>query len=877
MKYILIISVILSSYISIAEVAPKVWGRNVLTTWTTPGWYPHNQGVSCNNEGGVNNLSIKLQAAQNSMAMQRLVVTDKVLKYRFSGSASYATNGGILTISAECRDIKDKVLKSETLASFSGQAAKKEFSREFEIVADSKYLSLYINQKSSTNAASEAILSALCMQKLSDIPATGIELEEIVPTGEHGLVKYNTPLMLEYKIYNPLNCEVNARVDLSLSDFYNTNVGKITTSMKLKPQILNAGKIDLPKLSKIGFYRIAGSIKCDNFESVTLDTAITIIPEPNSKADPFFGINGIIMSPDMGKAVRSINIGAVGLSIVWADLEKQKGHYNFTNISNSCDIYNSLGLAVIGQVFTSPVIWRSPDWVMKQIDARRKDGLPPFYQSQYSEYADFCEKLADNFKGRIKNWEYIEEIDLSIARDPFTRDNYIGRIKAATTRFKKLDPGCHVDGVGVSGVDTMRAPYFQISRTLWDELHQDLDGFAFDQYESPRKFGNGEPKVLGPELSNTRKILQTAVEIIKPYNKKLAAIGEKGYCIVSSLPAGSPYAIEMANILAQCLIVTKSVPEISHFLYFTCFSYPEGNADYGLWKGLAGERKIPRPAVAGFRTVADLLSFTRFNQKPKFNEMIICYVFDKESGGSVASIWSLNGNKIKSSIPENDNFKTFNLMGNEFDATNFELSGAPVFFVSKLTSDKLTEVLQQGEYSVQNLKGNIEIFGSNKFRYNIRNITSRKITGKLKITSPEPLKNLILPDFSLDPGEVESRSINLPATEFDAINDNEILIQAQLANGTEDIKGYSRHYYISNDKAVPSIITLKGPDNLFPVDAQANGLWKNSDDLDAKIGLSWDKDNLYFTATVKDDSFFSANNVGNLWQSDAFQIAIDTK
>jgi len=877
MKYVITILLIISGYLAHAEATTKAWGCNILKTWSAPHWYPHNQGFSITTEGKIDNLIINLQAAQRSMVMQRLIITDNVRNYRFSGNISYETHGGNLTISAELRDANDKILKSETLASFSGQAAGKIFSREFEIIAGSKYLCLYINQKSSNDSATKAILSTLCLQRFSDIPATGIELEEIAPTGEHGVIKHNAPSALEYKIYNPLSYEIYAKIDLKLTDFYGAVAGTINTSIPLKPQFSNVGSIDLPILSKIGFYRIAGSIKCNNFDSVSIDTAITSIPEPKNKVDPFFGINGIIMSPGMGNVVRSINIGTVGLSIVWADLEKQKGCFDFSNISKSCDVYNSLGLEVIGQIFTSPVVGRSPAWIMKQIDARKKEGLPPFEQSQYNDYAIFCEKIAAEFYGRIKKWEYVEEIDLSIARDPFTRDNYIGRIKAATPLFKKQDPTCQIEGVGVSNGDTMRVPYFQISRPLWQELHQYLDGFAFDQYESPRKFGNGEPKVLGPELSNTRKILQTALDVIKPFNKKHISIGEKGFCIVSSLPAGSPYAIDMANTFAQCLIVSKSVPELSRFLYFTCFSYPEGNADYGLWKGTLGEKKIPRPTVAAYRTVADLLSFTKFYQKPEFNKMIICYVFDKEIGGSVAAIWSLNGSKIKSCIPKNGNLKAQDLMGNEFDYSNFELSAAPVFVISTLSSGKLTDVLQQGKYSAQNLTGNIEIAGNGKLRYNIRNITNRKVTGNLKIISPELLKDLALPDFSLDPGEFESKIINLSMPQFNAINDNEFLIQAQLANHTENIKGHGRYYYISNDKNLPSIIDLKGPDNLFPVDAFANHLWKNRDDLDAKIGLSWDKDNLYFTAKVQDDVFVPANIGGNLWQSDAFQLAFDTK
>ena len=56
----------------------------------------------------------------------------------------------------------------------------------------------------------------------------------------------------------------------------------------------------------------------------------------------------------------------------------------------------------------------------------------------------------------------------------------------------------------------------------------------------------------------------------------------------------------------------------------------------------------------------------------------------------------------------------------------------------------------------------------------------------------------------------------------------------------------------------------------------ANKLWTGPDDLSIKLWTTWDNNNFYIAASVKDDTFIQEQSGMTLWAGDGFQLAFDT-
>ncbi|MDD3927363.1 MAG: hypothetical protein PHT33_11965, partial [bacterium] len=391
--------------------------------------------------------------------------------------------------------------------------------------------------------------------------------------GKAGVVLPGQGVPFIIKLSEQLGRERNLKAVVTVRDFNDKVVFNKTDELLLKPSSSYEYKLTIPGQETQGFFGVGLAVHENGLPLVTRTYSFCVIKQVE-KPDPFFGFSAF--GPVQPECSRAINAGSIGLFMYWMWVEEKKGVIDFTRMDEKLSQWTEQGIEPVG-MFYSPFDDRQfniPGWLYKDILEWRKNNKEPFPDYYYDAWSNFIKTTVRHYKGRIKKWSIAGEYDglpylACMSERVPSFDHFVRITRVIATAVKEADPDAVMGGIGVSGVDSQNN--LVVAEKYWQKTGDVLDSLSFNPYVSPNTFGPGSSPI-GEERGNLRGILQRARDIAATTGKKEISIDEKGYMIDSSLPVDSPHAKDMAKVAARGYIVAKSVPEVSHYLYFMAYS-----------------------------------------------------------------------------------------------------------------------------------------------------------------------------------------------------------------------------------------------------------------------------------------------------------------
>ena len=640
----------------------------------------------------------------------------------------------------------------------------------------------------------------------------------------------------------------------------------------------------LANIKKYGFFVLNYSLLKNN-KIIKKGKQSFCILFPRKKNDPFFGLSMFLMRYQNADIAAKMGVGSIGVDLSWARAEKEKGKYNFSSFDKKVNQYLKYGINPTGGIYIARK-GKSPMWAEKLHSSGKND--------LYNEhFANYIKALSKHFKGKIDEFAYINEIDLSM-KHKGVFDWYIGMVKAGTPAFKKGNPEGIIGGVGVSSCDLTVAADFKVARQVWKAAPNAFDGFFMDYYVDPKSFGPGYHPV-GPERGSLREGLQKAVRLANKYNKNLIAIEEKGVKIVTALPVDSIYAKQMGEVISRSFIIAKSIPECLHYHYFTLesgefFKSRKHKFEYGLYKCTyddnidTGKVLNPRPAVTTYSTTARMLSFTKSPVKVNLHKKLFIFTFKKDKG-SVAALWTISPNPLQINLGsiQKEDVTFIDLMGNEMEFTKVvKLTTAPIFLETKLSQEKLNNILQKATFNLVPVRAEFALSSIQKGYLYITNQLNKKLAIECSTTHGNDSIRFTKDNLkiSLKPLETKKIAVNLKQPELKSVNHK--YAQFIFSYNGQQVASLKKYIdltpvYKANTEDKKATFNIQEMGNVYPADAIPAGLWTGNDDLSIKAWLTYDKDNFYFTAEVTDDSHCQKRTGPDIWMNDSFQIGFDIK
>lgn len=160
------------------------------------------------------------------------------------------------------------------------------------------------------------------------------------------------------------------------------------------------------------------------------------MPAPATPGGSFLGANvRLHEEPDSAaqrrllRIARQSGLGWVRQRFPWADIEPERGHYNWTPWDHLVAVVQEEGLSLIAVVDTSPAWARSNDLITS----------PP---DDYADYAHFLGQLATRYRGRVAAYQIWDEPNIRPHWGPryASPREYTALLKAAATALRTADP-----------------------------------------------------------------------------------------------------------------------------------------------------------------------------------------------------------------------------------------------------------------------------------------------------------------------------------------------------------------------------------------------------------------------------------------------------
>ena len=696
--------------------------------------------------------------------------------------------------------------------------------------------------------------------------------------------------VVKAEVFNAYATEQAVTLELELLDYYGRATHREARAQTLPARVYRTEEFQLPALGN-GYWSARVRLVKDGRVVTQRAVGLCALPEPVTEGRPFMGASGFGLGAGTAEIGRRMGVRAAEFFIGWRDCEPEQGKLDLDRFEAILDVYEEHGFEVTGMVFLSPDR-TVPDWASAAPDLKDRD---KYFAKDPADFGRFMEALVRRYKDRVKYWSFCCEVDLALHRWAEGTKGYVEMTKAAYESAKRADPDCIVGGIGVSGVDCTRNPRFPVSRALWAELHNHLDGFFFDAYASPRYFAPAL-RVVGPEENDEEGMLREAVEIVRQYGPdKRVAIQEKGWAIDTTLPVDSPYARRMAEVLARSYIIARSVDEIEHYMWFQLVTaWDEGGYSYSLFR-YEGDHINPRPGAAAYAAVAQFLGGVEDPRRIHLHQDLYAFAF-AAGRGSRAALWTPLADPVSLDVTLPAGVRVTDLMGNETTRSDgapltLELSESPLYlWAEAVPVGRMAAALSEARFHLPAAKLALTVPDLETVRVHVRNLLAEDLTGRLAVRTPAGWRL-----------ETTRHEATIPAQET-------VVVPLQLAAPPEappaepvdfDVRLRSpRHGQVrlTSEQVflpVPRIaarpvidadlseyadlpaINLDSQKYLWPPDAPSAKLWTGVDDLSARVWVAWDDEAFYFAARVRDDVHVQERTGSSIWANDSFQIAFD--
>jgi hypothetical protein len=244
-------------------------------------------------------------------------------------------------------------------------------------------------------------------------------------------------------------------------------------------------------------------------------------------------------------------------------------------------------------------------------------------------------------------------------------------------------------------------------------------------------------------------------------------------------------------------------------------------------------------------------------------------IMKKNDGKGVAAVWSDKSYKL--SLPPSSGMTVTDLMGNTLQPVEGQLplSQAPIYIWHndfKQLSEMLTKAeVEMTEFCDIRFRMVSENLGRLQFA-NFSNTVSLEINAEITVNGKTVSKMIDVPKGSDNMCEVPLSGTN-------------VKVKARTSTGKSVMER-------SFDLDVPAPIVAGSEATGVIAKAELRGdiyppadpwvPWSGPDDLSVQITSSWDADNLYIKAKIKDDLHFN-KFPESPWNADSLQVAIDPK
>ena len=433
------------------------------------------------------------------------------------------------------------------------------------------------------------------------------------------------------------------KADFRTTDYFGRIVAESSRTFALERTAL-VRTVDFPDLPRTGFFSTTVDWSCGTSHGQLEAAFVTTGPVP-AQADRLFGMSAF----GDGSAEMCVRLG-VGTRAIGFPRDAKLRQKAMARARE----YAARGIRVIGH-------------------------LNALSEKPYAARERTVVELVEAMKDVIHDWATVGEIDLQIGLDPENRARYVDAVRLFSRAIRRADPTATFVALGCSGGDGQHQPdRYPVLRGILPEIADAIDGFGIDQYTSGQTYGEGYV-TLDSEATQLREMMLEAKRLADAAGKRIVAIDEKGPCIVRSSPLGSPYGRRMADIVARDFIILKTLPFVSHWLYYRPFNWnPKSVIDWGMW-----ERKSPRQVVSAYAATARLVGGASFVKSLELNPALPCHLFRKD-GAAFATLWYNGGKPLDLTLGTSGGIDVRDVEGNAVPITDGKLvvAGSPLYLLA---------------------------------------------------------------------------------------------------------------------------------------------------------------------------------------------------
>lgn len=865
------------------QASGKPSGISILhPTWSNITWLPD----AAPHKGTADKVTFTVKAGQRALTQQRImgIAANVTGEFRFSAWVK-APAGVFPVMNAAVHPVYTVRRKADTYHCKPTGRVKdgfREFSASFVSPADAGEIrvSLGISGKSSKDG--EVEFRDVILEPLTPV-SNEIKILYASADERQALFYPEETPFANFLIQNGFAAPQKITFDCSIRNMQGKEVQKFTRTLELPAQSTVLRKIEFPKQDRFGYYSVHLTAKTQKGKLETIVSFVKI-SRFNKKKDPFFGITFMAHNAEYAVALNRLGAGSKGLFINWSEVEQMDGSYDWTQVDRNLEALMQEGVEPIGglEVSTGNV----PHRFGKEIRDRKAKKLFPFSQEFLENAKKFERAVFQRYRGKIKHWAVIGEIDLLKERNNYEYEYYIRRVKGISEAMRSVAPENILTGIGCSGGDGRSLPRYPVLRDLWYNhgLSEVLDGLGIDQYTSPPTYGPGY-KPINSETGQIREILLEALRIARSKGKNIIAVDEKGFNIVQSLPVDTPYGVGMAEHVARDYITIKSIPEVHHYLYFMWKRWRLGEEfDFGLYLD-----RFPRQKVAAYAATARIMANAKCIKVMSLHSNIPCYIFDNGEE-RIVPLWhggtGIGKAGVSLSVPEN--LKVLDMEGNEIkpDIVNgklkIQLDSAPIYLLTSSSAAETEKIMQDAAVELPSVSMELVLKRSDMLEVLVKNLFAKPVSGTIS------MKNRFA-DFSqpytIEGNGIKKIQIPLKNGSAEALSGVELTVentsaQRQVYKKTDMFHIHAVPQVKSRAEMMarkPLVDLSNGELYLNVPDFISKGVWTGPEDCSAKLWMGYDKKNLYLTIQVRDEFHTNKNTSSDmLWSGDSLQMAFDS-
>ena len=758
----------------------------------------------------------------------------------------------------------------------------REYACSFFAPDDTGEIHVRIGLYGNVKAESSAVFRNMKLEPLTE-PGDEIKLLWAENDERQGLFYPDETPFASLKFKNTTNTARELELRCSMRDIRGNVIRKFVKKIMLPAQNISNHKIEFPRPDRLGFFSVHiewNSLKKPQKQIVSFG----MVSKITGKKDPFFGITFIAKCAENAVALNRLGAGTKGLFVHWKHVEQFDGSYDWSAVDRDLQSLEAEGVEPIGgfEVSTTDVPWRYKD----EINARLKKKQFPFSEEFFAGAQKFLQELQRRYRGRIKHWALIGEINLLRQRNDYEYAYYIRMAKEFGKAKQIAAPENTLSGCGCSGGDGRALPRYPVLRDLWynNGLSEVLDGLGIDQYTGPGTYGPGY-KPINSETGMIRDIMLEAVRIARSKGaNKVVSIDEKGFHIVQSLPVDTPYGTDMAENVARDYITVKSIPEIRHYLYFMWNRWRLGEEfDFGLWLD-----HFPRQKAVVFAATARIMANARCVKAMSLHSNIPCYLFDNGSQ-RIIPLWHGGTGKGKAGVTMEipGNLTILDMEGNPVKPVitdgklKLQLDSAPIYLQTTDSADQVEKIMKNAVVELPAVRLEMVLKKKDLMEVFVKNLFPTEVKGTLQFKhgSIDFRQNYTVSGNGIGKIQIPLKGFRLEeisGKEFTILNISEQK-QVYRITDTFSVHGIPRINAPEELSSKEPLVDLSNGELYLNIpDFISKGVWTGPADCSAKLWMGYDNTNLYMTVKVRDQIHANTKTTeSSVWAGDSLQFAFD--